>query len=235
MGPVSWARTSEPRRYRRPGRRTGHPAEADRPGRHRGDDPEPGGEPRTLRRLDLRQSRRLHRRCGRRVGPLRSAGPREPGVVAAGQLVPAHPRGPTPGAVLNLATVLRLLRSPESLSALGPERLTAQIDVLLESFSWEWGLGLVVCGVQLVLVGHLVYRCGYIPRLLGVGLVVAPLIRRRASARADQVPRGGMPPRRPRESARSTPGRFVQRSSNSVRASAALRVAAVLVSAWAVA
>lgn len=76
-------------------------------------------------------------------------------------------------AVLNLATVYRLLNSPESLSAFGSEQLHAQVLLLLNSFQWEWSMGLVLFGVHLGLLGYLVYRSGYIPRAVGFLLVVA--------------------------------------------------------------
>jgi len=78
-------------------------------------------------------------------------------------------------AVLNMATVFRILNNPESLSVLGSEQLSAQVLTLLNSFQWEWGLGLVVFGVHLCLLGYLVYRSVYIPRTAGVGLVIAGL------------------------------------------------------------
>jgi hypothetical protein len=79
------------------------------------------------------------------------------------------------GALLNLATVFRILNSPDSLSAFGPEQLNAQVLLLLSSFQWEWGLGMALFGIHLGLLGYLVYRSGYIPRTVGIGLVIAGL------------------------------------------------------------
>jgi len=79
------------------------------------------------------------------------------------------------GALLNMATVFRILNSPDSLSVFGSEQLNAQVLLLLNSFQWEWGLGMVLFGVHLGLLGYLVYRSGYIPRTVGVGLVIAGL------------------------------------------------------------
>jgi hypothetical protein len=77
------------------------------------------------------------------------------------------------GALMNMATVLRLLDSPDSLTVLGPELRDAQIHMLLNSFQWEWGLGMVLFGLHLGLLGYLVYRSSYIPQMVGVGLVIA--------------------------------------------------------------
>jgi len=76
------------------------------------------------------------------------------------------------GAVLNLFTAFRLLRS-ESLAALGLDHLHAQVLVLLSSFRSGWSLALVIFGIHLVLLGYLAYRSGYIPKLVGVALVIA--------------------------------------------------------------
>jgi hypothetical protein len=78
------------------------------------------------------------------------------------------------GAALNLFTAFRLLRS-ESLAALGADQVQAQVLVLLSSFRYEWGLALVIFGIHLGLLGYLVYRSRYIPRLVGLALVLAGL------------------------------------------------------------
>jgi hypothetical protein len=76
------------------------------------------------------------------------------------------------GAALNLFTTFRLLRS-EELAALGPDQVYAQVLVLLSSFGYEWSLALVIFGIHLGLLGFLVYRSGYIPRVVGIALAVA--------------------------------------------------------------
>ncbi len=76
------------------------------------------------------------------------------------------------GAVLHLFTAFRLLQT-DSLAALGSDHLHAQVLVLLGSFRYEWSLALVVFGIHLGLLGYLVYRSGYIPRLVGIALAIA--------------------------------------------------------------
>ena len=78
------------------------------------------------------------------------------------------------GAALNLFTAYRLLQT-DSLEALGSNLLNAQILVLLRSFSYGWGLALIIFGIHLALLGYLVFRSGYIPRLVGIALAVAGL------------------------------------------------------------
>jgi Domain of unknown function (DUF4386) len=76
------------------------------------------------------------------------------------------------GAVVHLFTAYRLLQT-DALSALGDNQLQAQVLVLLRSFGYEWGIALLIFGVHLGLLGYLVYRSRYIPRLVGVALAIA--------------------------------------------------------------
>ncbi|MFQ6006141.1 MAG: DUF4386 domain-containing protein [Woeseia sp.] len=75
----------------------------------------------------------------------------------------------------NLVTVFRLLNTPDYLTVFGSDQLHAQVRLLLNSFHYEWGMGLMLFGIHLGLLGYLVYRSDYIPRILGVLLAVAGL------------------------------------------------------------
>jgi hypothetical protein len=77
------------------------------------------------------------------------------------------------GALMNMVTAFRIITTNVSLE--GSEQLAIHINVLLNSFHWEWGLGMVLFGVHLGLLGYLTYRSGYIPRAIGVGLGIAGL------------------------------------------------------------
>jgi Domain of unknown function (DUF4386) len=74
--------------------------------------------------------------------------------------------------LLNLVTVFRLLNTPDFLTAFGPVQLHAQVQLLLNSFRYDWSMGMVLFGIHLGLVGCLIYRSGYIPRIIGVLLVI---------------------------------------------------------------
>jgi uncharacterized protein DUF4386 len=76
-------------------------------------------------------------------------------------------------AFLKLATVFRLLNTPDNMTVLGPDQFHVQVELLLRSFRYEWSFGLVFFGVHLGLLGYLVYRSGYIPKILGLLLVIA--------------------------------------------------------------
>jgi Domain of unknown function (DUF4386) len=75
-------------------------------------------------------------------------------------------------AVLNLVTVFRLLTTPDFATLFGSSQLNAQIQLLLRSFRYDWSMSLLIFGIHLILLGYLIYRSGYIPKALGVLLVL---------------------------------------------------------------
>ena len=74
--------------------------------------------------------------------------------------------------LLNLVTVFRLVHTPEYLTAFGPASLRAQVDLLFNSFHYDWSISLVIFGIHLILLGYLIYRSSYIPRILGILLIL---------------------------------------------------------------
>lgn len=75
-------------------------------------------------------------------------------------------------AVLPLVAVQHLTKSPNFVELFGFAPLHAQVKLLLDSFRWDWSFSLVIFGIHLILLGCLIYRSGYIPRILGVLLVI---------------------------------------------------------------
>ena len=73
---------------------------------------------------------------------------------------------------LNLVTVYRLLHTPDYLTLFGSSQLHAQVQLLLNSFRYDWSMSLVIFGIHLVLLGYLICRSGYIPRIIGILLVI---------------------------------------------------------------
>jgi len=70
--------------------------------------------------------------------------------------------------LLNLVTVLRLLKTPDYLTAFGSQQLHAQVHLLLNSFRYDWSISLLIFGIHLCLLGYLIYRSSYIPKILGL-------------------------------------------------------------------
>jgi hypothetical protein len=75
-------------------------------------------------------------------------------------------------ALLNLVSVHRLITEPDYLTDFNPGPLNAQVKLLLGSFRSGWSFSLIIFGIHLVLLGWLIYRSGYIPRLIGILLVI---------------------------------------------------------------
>lgn len=74
--------------------------------------------------------------------------------------------------VAQLATAYRLVHNPTYVSAFGIGRLRADVALLLDSFRYGWSFSLIVFGIHLALLGYLIYRSGYIPKLIGILLVI---------------------------------------------------------------
>jgi len=74
--------------------------------------------------------------------------------------------------VLNLATVYRLLTTPDYLTTFGSGPLHAQVRLLLNSYRYDWSVSLLLFGIHLGLLGYLIYRSGYIPKIIGILLVI---------------------------------------------------------------
>src|SRR5205085_5992899 len=66
----------------------------------------------------------------------------------------------------------RLLHTPDYLKAFGPGPLHAQVMLLLNSYRYDWSMSLVIFGIHLGLLGYLIYRSGYIPKVIGLLLLI---------------------------------------------------------------
>lgn len=75
--------------------------------------------------------------------------------------------------LMNLFLGLQLLSGAEYLTALGGEQLQAQALFFLTAHATGYSLGLVFFGLNCLLFGYLVFRSGYLPRILGALIVFA--------------------------------------------------------------
>jgi hypothetical protein len=76
-------------------------------------------------------------------------------------------------ATINLVTVLRLLTTADYLNIFGPDQLHAQVMLSLHAFRDGWAFGFFFFAIHLILLGYLVFRSGYIPKLVGICLIIA--------------------------------------------------------------
>ncbi len=76
-------------------------------------------------------------------------------------------------ALLNLLTVWHLVSGADYLTVFETDRLHAQILLAINAFGYEWAFGFVFFGMHLGLLGYLVLRSDYVPKILGVLLILA--------------------------------------------------------------
>lgn len=72
-----------------------------------------------------------------------------------------------------LVTVLYLVQTPYTQTLLGDQQMHAQVQLLMGSFNNS--INLALFGLHLLLIGYLICKSGYIPRILGVILAVVGL------------------------------------------------------------
>src|ERR687883_1833127 len=77
--------------------------------------------------------------------------------------------------LLNMLTALQLLTSAEYAAAFEKGQLQAMAFVFLNAQSSGYALGMVFFGLHLGVLGYLVYQSGFLPRILGILMVVSAL------------------------------------------------------------
>ena len=75
--------------------------------------------------------------------------------------------------LLNLFFVLQLLSGAGYLTVFGAEQLNALALLFLTGHSIGYSIGLVLFGLSLLVLGYLVFKSGYFPRILGILLIIA--------------------------------------------------------------
>ena len=77
--------------------------------------------------------------------------------------------------LMNLLTVLQLLQPHDYLKIFTAGQLQAQVMIALHSFREGWLFCYIFFGLYLILIGWLVFISKYIPKLIGVCLIIAGL------------------------------------------------------------
>lgn len=73
----------------------------------------------------------------------------------------------------NLVTVYRMLTTPAYRTTFGAGPFNAQVDLLLHTFRYDYSLAIgAIFSIHLILIGYLIVRSRYIPRWLGILLVL---------------------------------------------------------------
>ena len=77
--------------------------------------------------------------------------------------------------LLHLFFVLELLSGAEYLTVIGVDQLQALSMLFLKAHSIGYTIGLVFFGINLFILGYLVFKSGYVPKILGILLIGASL------------------------------------------------------------
>ncbi len=71
------------------------------------------------------------------------------------------------GALTNLFAAARMLDQPQNTAAPDSAAFLQQFQLLLDAYPIEWGVALIFFGVHLLIIGYLISRSDYMPRVLG--------------------------------------------------------------------
>lgn len=75
----------------------------------------------------------------------------------------------------NLFNVLHLISGSEATVVTDSAAVQSQVMLFLNAFDYEWLIGLMFFGLHCFLLGYLIIKSSYIPRLIGLILIVAAL------------------------------------------------------------
>ena len=78
-------------------------------------------------------------------------------------------------ALVNYFSIFQFLSGSDYLSAFESAQLHAQVMLAISAFHDGWAIGFVFFGLHLMLLGYLAFKSDYIPRFLGVLLLLAGL------------------------------------------------------------
>ncbi len=78
-------------------------------------------------------------------------------------------------ALNNLVSVLSLVTNTDYLKVFEAEQLHVTVMFSLNAFDNGWNIGLAIFGLHLVVLGYLVFKSAYMPRFLGILLIIAGL------------------------------------------------------------
>lgn len=75
-------------------------------------------------------------------------------------------------ALLNLVTVFRLINTPDYAAIFEPAQLNVEVLWQMSTFKISYHFGLIFFCIHLILLGYLVFISGFVPRIMGVLLII---------------------------------------------------------------
>jgi Domain of unknown function (DUF4386) len=76
-------------------------------------------------------------------------------------------------ALINTISVLQLLREPAFAGAYAINQLQSLVMLHINNYNFGYHFGLVFFGIHIFLLGYLMFRAGYMPKLIGALLIIA--------------------------------------------------------------
>lgn len=76
-------------------------------------------------------------------------------------------------AIFNFLNVLQVINGEGYLGILEANQLQVQVQSMIDAFNNGWIIGLVFFGIHLLVIGYLVLKSEFMPRLIGILLIVA--------------------------------------------------------------
>ncbi|PKH08544.1 DUF4386 domain-containing protein [Planomicrobium sp. MB-3u-38] len=78
-------------------------------------------------------------------------------------------------ALFNFISVLQLIRGEMYSAALETSQLQVQVMLMVDAFNNGWLVGLIFIGFHLLLIGYLVFKSKFMPRIIGIVVMLAGL------------------------------------------------------------
>lgn len=75
-------------------------------------------------------------------------------------------------ALMNLITALGLLTTPKYLTIFEKDQLYAQAMIFIRAFKNHWYFGITLFAIHLFLLGYMVIKSTYIPKIMGILLII---------------------------------------------------------------
>lgn len=78
-------------------------------------------------------------------------------------------------ALYNFLSVLQLVSDADYLTVFETDQLYAQVMLFINAFNNAWLIGLVFFGFHLLVAGYLIFKSGFMPRIIGILLILASM------------------------------------------------------------
>jgi hypothetical protein len=78
-------------------------------------------------------------------------------------------------ALVNYINILNILNNPYFIKIFGKDQLNAKVMLFINTFITEWNFGLIFFGIHLSLLGYLIFKSGFIHKIIGILVIISGL------------------------------------------------------------